>query len=454
MAAMSVTTPAWAKTTAPANHTIVGSGSSTTYSMMQSLDTLFNDSLGCYMTQPTGTQQTLNFGCAKNNQGQQVGEGYTDNPVNDVAVEEPALGSSAGIDQLEAQGTGNDNGAILPSAPVNFARSSRAFATTDYPGLNFVGYATDGVSYFTFPTVKGKPSASNKVKDLTIPQLTGIWNGSINNWDKVGGSNAAICVYAGQISSGTSATWASGLGFSSPTAANAYVDTNPKLAGCKVPAGQTYATSHTLPENHGQPIVQNGDASQAIYFFSYGKFQVVCKPKPTGVCNNGQAGTTPYLGSINGVAPTKTTILNTTFPIIRDLYNVYSNGSFPPSKNATFGFPAASAATINYVSEIGYICKPQTDTKKAQVIDPVSSVWYHTEIDKAISGQGFIPLPLQKTEDINSVDTPATAVLKADGDKIYSPNDPITSAGTTTNEKNGNPSGYCQVYTTDGNTAP
>src|SRR5580704_9555454 len=148
MAAMSVTTPAWAKTTSPANHIIVGSGSSTTYNMMQSLDTLFNDSLGCYMTQPTGTQQTLNFSCASNNQGQQVGEGYTENPVNDVAVEEPALGSSAGIEQVEAQGTGNDNGAILPSAPVNFGRSSRAFASTDYPGLNFVGYATDGVSYF------------------------------------------------------------------------------------------------------------------------------------------------------------------------------------------------------------------------------------------------------------------------------------------------------------------
>ena len=53
LAAMAVSGPAGASTTPAKNHILVGSGSSTTYDMMQALDTLFNDSLGCYMTQPS-----------------------------------------------------------------------------------------------------------------------------------------------------------------------------------------------------------------------------------------------------------------------------------------------------------------------------------------------------------------------------------------------------------------
>jgi hypothetical protein len=87
MAAMAISSPAGASTTTAANHVILGSGSSTTYNMMQALDTLFNDSLGCYMTQPSGTTQTLDFSCASVNGGNQVGQGYTENPVNDVAAE-------------------------------------------------------------------------------------------------------------------------------------------------------------------------------------------------------------------------------------------------------------------------------------------------------------------------------------------------------------------------------
>jgi ABC-type phosphate transport system substrate-binding protein len=462
-AAMALSAPAGASTTNAANHVILGSGSSTSYTTMQALDTLFNDSLGCYMTQPSGTNQTLNFSCASNNQGDQVGEGYTENPVNDVAAEEPALGSSAGIDQIEFGGTGNDGGGTAePTAVVNFARSSRAYKTSDYPGLNFVAYATDGVSWFTFPTVGGTATASSGVTNLTTTQLTDIWNGSINNWDEIGGADASICVYTAQLSSGTESTWATALGFSSPTTLNAYVNSNPSLSGCDIPAGQTYGSSHTIFENEGQDIVKNGDEAQAIYFFSYGKYQTECNiAKPTNPRNNGIGATSkPVLGEINGVKATAKSILcdvkscTTQFPVIRDLYNVYSNGSFSPSVNATYGFPAATAATINYVSEVGFLCKGQLDTTKAEVDNPTTGDWYHTDIANTIKAQGFIAFPLQKAEDINTVDTPASAVLTADGDTTYSPDDPITGSTTAANEAISDPTGYCQVWTTDGNTAP
>jgi hypothetical protein len=64
-----------------------------------------------------------------------------------VALSEPALGSSAGIAQVEYGGYGNDGnpgigGTADPTAVVGYARSSRQFSpTSDYPGLNFVAYA-------------------------------------------------------------------------------------------------------------------------------------------------------------------------------------------------------------------------------------------------------------------------------------------------------------------------
>jgi ABC-type phosphate transport system substrate-binding protein len=464
LAAMTIAGPAGASTTPAANNIIVGSGSSTSYDMMQGLDTLFNDSLGCYMTQPTGTNQTLNFSCASSNPGQnQVGEGYTENPINDVATEEPALGSSGGIDQIEYSGTGNDGGGSAePTAPVNFARSSRQFKSSDYPGLNFVAYATDGVSWFAFPTVNGVDTPSHGVTSLSTKQLTDIWTGTKTNWDQVGGKAGSICVYTAQLSSGTEATWATALLGSSGTPAelNAYVNSNPSLPGCKTPTGQTYGQSHTIFENEGQDIVENGDEANAIFFFSYGKYQVECKPSPaTGQCANG-AKVTTRLGEINKITPDPTTILcgsgcTTPFPVTRDLFNVYSNGSFSPAVSAQFGFPVATAATINYVSEIGFLCKGQLDTNGNEVDDPSTSGWYHTEIDNVISAQGFIPFPLQSSgQDINSVDTPATAVLAADGDTTYSPNDPITGSTTAANEAISDPVGYCQVWTTDLNTPP
>jgi hypothetical protein len=480
--ALAFAAPAGASTTTnTGNNEIIGSGSSTTYTMMQALDTLFNQSLGCYMTQPSGTTQTLNFTCASNNEGDQVGEGYTGNPVNDVALEQPELGSSAGIQQIEYGGTGSDGTSPAnPTAVVNYARSSRQFKGSDYPGLNFVAYATDGLSWFTFPSVNGKTTASGGITNpnaMTVPDLTNIWNGTYTHWNQIPGlsdaNTSAICVYTAQLSSGTEATWATALFGSTGTPAqlNAYVNSNPKvgsghLNGCKVPTGQTYATSHTLPENESQDIVRNGDQGNAIYFFSYGKYEVECAlKKPTSLCNDGKSTDIPNLGPIDGVTASPSTILCGTgcseqFPVTRNLFNVYSNGSFNTTVNAEYGFPAATPATINYVSEIGFLCKPQVDNASPtpnQIISPESGNWVRTDIANTITAQGFIPFALQTTgEDAGGtpLDTPATAVLAADGDTPYSANDPIVGAGTTTNEANGNPEGYCLAWTTDGNPTP
>jgi ABC-type phosphate transport system substrate-binding protein len=458
---MAAASPAGASTTPAANHLIIGSGSSTTYYLMSAMDTLFNQSLGCYMTQPSGTTQTLDFSCAKVNNGLQTGQSYTANPINDIAVSEPALGSSAGISQVEDQGSA----ASTPSsASINYGRSSRALKTTDSTGLNFVSYAADGVSWLSFPEVNGKPTVSANVKTLTVGDLTDIWNGTYKKWNQIPGTpdfkkaadNLPICVYNANLSSGTTSTWASALGFASPTALNAYGDsitTTP--AGCKSPAGLKYNQSHTaLPENEAEDVVKNGDEADSIFFMSYGKYQVVCAPHRTGFCDDnlpatGTKATKVYLGEVNGVAPTVNSILclssktcQAAFPIPRQIFNVYSNGS-------NSAIPAATTATLNYVSEIGYICKPEINTKGGHIIDPNSGLWYHQEVNNVITAQGFIPWPLQNHEDQGTIDTPASAVLKAAKDKTYSPNDPIVGNGTARNEAIADPAGYCKVYTTD-----
>ena len=97
----------------PANTTIIGSGSATTYNMMQSMDLLFNQSPGCqqfveFPAAPKGQPldysctgpQTINPGTLP---GGESGPG-AENPYNDISVEEPQIGSSSGVQQLECQG--------------------------------------------------------------------------------------------------------------------------------------------------------------------------------------------------------------------------------------------------------------------------------------------------------------------------------------------------------------
>lgn len=476
IAALALAAPAAQAQTKPAaNHVLIGSGSSTDYTMMQAMDTLFNDSLGCYMTQPSTETQTLDFSCAKNNEGNQVGQGYTENPLNDISVQEAALGSSAGINQLEYGGTGNDGdpgigGTADPTAVINYARSSRQFKATDYPGLNFVGYATDGVSWLTFPIVNGKHTATYGLKSLTSTDLVNIWTRKWTNWDQIPGAklpSANICLYDAQLSSGTEATWTTFIlgKTGTPADLNNYINEISKVpTGCKSPKGESYGDSHTIFENEGQQIVENGDEANAIFFFSWGKYQVVCKVR-TSRCDNGLPSTgsketVPNLGEINGVTASVSTILcspcTTPFPVTRDLFNVYSNGSF--SSNSTYGFPAATPATLNYVSEVGFICKPQINTKGGKIIDPSTGIWYHTEIANIISSQGFIPFGLQKHEDVGVGIAPASTMLKEDGTSndanVYAANDPIVGAGASKNYSETDPEGYCQVYTTDENASP
>lgn len=425
------------------NYNIYQGGSNTTYLMMQALSDTFNQAPGCDLATASGTQ-ALDYGCPGLNGEQGVtksngvsadGEnGFVpfanENPFNDVLIEEPALGSSNGIAELELQGAhgtasfsnvttlagsnvvctaagfpgvqnndtftdggdfspgtvtavGSGTNASCPTAaddltlsgtasassttdtlttvaaqhasPLDVARSSRAPNLTgasagDNKGLNFVAYAMDGVSWFHFtktsaegvaPTSGGTAVAtpSAAVTNLTVAQLHDIYMGTLgctvgtasytNNWicvqpNSVTGVapfttnclsgpstscpyDAPIAVYMAQNGSGTEGTWASALG----------------LTGSFPFGGEN--TNHVIFENETESIYSDpaNDEADAIFLFSYGKFNTVCPgaaatptvPGSAGYCGTKPAsgipaGSAVALGEMNGVMVNPTTIAN------------------------------------------------------------------------------------------------------------------------------------------------
>jgi ABC-type phosphate transport system substrate-binding protein len=246
--ALSAAIPAGATVTDPGNNLIVGSGSSTTYTMMQQLDLLFNNAASCTLTSAnTGVApQPLDYACVTGGGGDPVAldaspTNTPENPWADVAVQEPAIGSGSGINQL-SKVTADHTTSVNVANNVNFARSSRAAASTDYTGLNFVAYAEDAVSWFHYLTVpvahhvitktNGSQTSdvvdgtdtvdtpSKNVTNLTKAQVQGIWNGTYKNWNQVGGDNAPIVVASAQTGSGTQATWKSFLGYDPTSSSN------------------------------------------------------------------------------------------------------------------------------------------------------------------------------------------------------------------------------------------
>lgn len=462
--ALGTAVPAGASTVAAGNNVLNAGGSNTTYTMMQQLSDLFNSAPGCNLLAANSANQELNYACASSYTSAAPGDenGYSLtysplNPYNDVVYQEPALGSSNGIKGLELEGADTPG-----SAPDNliahsdFARSSRAAVTSgsgdDKSGLNFVAYAEDAVPWFHFTKLKHTTctssgtgvTPSSTVNNLSTSQLAGIYQGSITNWSTVGGSSAPIDVFIAQSGSGTEGTWVADLA----------------LTGSYPYGGATAtATRTSLPvadfeifENEVSDIATNPAAfgtnpttqevmCNAIFFFSYGKFSLLC---PGGVCAGLPSGTNPgagskaKLGQINGVTASQTTIQNGSFALDRQLYNVYSDGSNAnlPFANSGSLPPVESQAVQNFVSTFGFLCNPASQAD----VDPLSptGATYGSEIDAIIVANGFFPIPSGVMGDTGIVTPPDPS--QSGYDANYAAADP-----TPPSDK-----GFCRVTTTDG----
>jgi ABC-type phosphate transport system substrate-binding protein len=466
--------PAGATVVSPGNQSLNGGGSNTTYTMMQALSDLYNTAPGCQLATASSSAQELDYDCANAYSTAEDGDenGYSLtysplNPYNDVIWQEPALGSSNGIKELEYQGP--DAPSSAPDNDVSaldFARSSRAAVTTgsspDREGLNFVAYAQDAVPWFHFTKVGGttakggcSTTPSSKIKSLTTSQLAGIYQGSTTNWNQVGGTNAPIYVFIAQSGSGTESTWAGDLALTGSypygVAKSGTPDETAVADG--ITGGDTdfqifenevsdIFTANSLGYKASTPVPDI--ACDSIFFFSFGKFSILC---PKGVCAGTPAankGSVGALGEINGVTADSTTINNGSFALDRELYNVYSNGSNSnlPFAGTGASTPVESAAVQNFVSTYGFLCSPSA----FKDVDPLSptGATYGAEIDATIKAQGFFPFSLGVMGDAGIAHPPKPSTYTASDETGYTAAEP-----TPASDK-----GYCRVTSTDGDGTP
>lgn len=410
-----------------ANATIIGSGSNTAYGVVAQLGSIFNGLQGCNPISPASqTTPTLDFSCPSGSLTNFTGTSQSENPLNDVAAEEPAIGGSAGVTQLQYQGAHLSSFTGGKVAPINYASTVSGPSSSTDQGLNYVAYAEDGLSWFHFDAVGGTNTPSHAVTNLSTTQLQQIYNGTITNWDSVGGSNAPIAVYTASAGAGVRSVWEKFLGFDSST----YIESQPN------------PNAHIIPQNEDADILANSDAANAIFFFSVGRFNTLCGADGTNAgCTGGQAGTSAAIGQINGIDPTPANIYNATFPVTLSLYNVYSNGSNP-------NIPVASQPTLNFVSEDGFLCKPNTG-----VTDPTTGLTVRQDIDTAILQAGFLPLDHAKLTSGVIDDSDVIAPFTEDTGVTH-PAD-ITKAPYASYDLSGsNPTGYCKVKTSDTTNGP
>jgi phosphate transport system substrate-binding protein len=234
-------------------------------------------------------------------------------------------GSSAGISALIADGT---------KGCVDFARSSRGRKSTDPSSLKFWAYGLDGLTWVRW-------SGGHQPTNLTQQQLINIYTCNpstgapyATNWSQVGGTAGPIVKYAPQTSSGTYSF------FNSKILNGAVIDQN---------CNSTHL-SHFV-EEHDNTTIPAGQKPYAINAFSFGQWTAMAN----GVIPNRRNGA--LLGSINGTAPSLTTIrvVNPHFLGTRYIYNVLKTGE--ASYNATLRFAGVDATGP------GWLCRSSADIR-------------------------------------------------------------------------------------------
>lgn len=218
----------------------------------------------------------------------------------------------AGRIEVEVSGGGSSVGiAALIDGTTLIADHSRAMKGSEYEKA-----VANGVYPFTFQVANDAISVvvhpSNPVPDLTLDQLRGIYEGSITNWNQVGGPNAVITVVSRDSSSGTYETWETIV-----------------MKGADVDPGALYTTS-------------NADVASEV------------SSNQNAIGYVGIAYVTPYLKplTVGGKAASIETAINFSYPIARPLF--MSTNGFPSGAVLDVILYVLSDAGQRLVEDIGY----------------------------------------------------------------------------------------------------
>jgi phosphate transport system substrate-binding protein len=162
----------------------------------------------------------------------------------------------------------------------------------------------------------------NKIKGLTIDQLSQIYQGKIKNWKEVGGDDLQIVVVSRDSSSGTFESWGH------------LVLNNAKVS----PRAQLQAS--------------NGAVVQAV---SKNRYAI-------GYIGIGYLNKSVKALTVNGVTASAKTALSKEYPIARPLY-MYTNGQ-PTGETANFIKYILSPAGQNLVAKEGFVPLTAEEKKK------------------------------------------------------------------------------------------
>ncbi|MEE9934659.1 MAG: phosphate ABC transporter substrate-binding protein [Deltaproteobacteria bacterium] len=223
--------------------------------------------------------------------------------------------------QMSLSGGGSGEGIkALIDKTTDIATSSREIKDKEIElakskGVNPVAHvvAFDAI----IPVVHPK----NKVTNLTVDQLSQIYQGNITNWKEVGGDDLKIVVISRDSSSGTFESW------------DHFVMKKAKVT----PRAQMLASNGAL-------VTAVSKNKYAIAYLGIGYVNKSVKPL-----------------QVNGITATLETAMSKAYPFSRELY-MYTNGE-PQGQTAKYIAFVKSAAGQKIVAREGFV--PLGDGKKA-----------------------------------------------------------------------------------------
>ncbi len=223
------------------------------------------------------------IGCSRSQGNRVVIKGSTTVlPITQKAMEEYRKTNRVAI-TIEGSGSGNGIKAIIDGT-TDIANSSRQMKPEEIAKAQEKGVTIEEV-LCAYDMIVPVIHPSNRITNLTLDQLKGIYDGSIKNWNQVGGPNETIVVISRDTSSGTYEYWhekvmkkadvrADALLQASNGAVISAVAGNPKAIGY-VGFGYLNNTVKGINVNGVDPTIENGKSRK--YPISRGLYMYVNK---------------------------------------------------------------------------------------------------------------------------------------------------------------------------------
>jgi len=145
------------------------------------------------------------FGCSKENGERVVIKGSTTVlPITQKTAEAFREKTKISI-TIEGSGSGNGIKALVDGS-CDIANSSREMKESELKSAADKGVKVKEIAV-ALDMIVPVVHPSNPVKNITLNQLKGIYDGSITNWKQLGGKNENIVVISRDTSSGTFEVW-------------------------------------------------------------------------------------------------------------------------------------------------------------------------------------------------------------------------------------------------------